>query len=135
MLVIIIAVLGVSNGMLLGTMRLPQAFASLGWIDNRQFAKINLKYQLSIPASLSVASVTLFWLGVHYLTSKFNLLPSSDISEITIVFNNLSFVFLYLAVLGLYRKGIIQNKLTGLFSPILATISAVVLLGWTLDQF
>ena len=45
LLVIIIAVLGVSNGMLLGTMRLPQAFASLGWIDNRQFAKINLKYQ------------------------------------------------------------------------------------------
>ena len=30
LLVIIIAVLGVSNGMLLGTMRLPQAFASLG---------------------------------------------------------------------------------------------------------
>lgn len=136
LLVIIIAVLGVSNGMLLGTMRLPQAFASLGWIDNRQFAKINLKYQLSIPASLSVASVTLFWLGVHYLTSKFNLLPGSDISEITIVFNNLSFVFLYLAVLGLYRKGIIQNKLTGLFSPILATISAVVLLvGGLLTNF
>ena len=73
---------------------------------------------------------------MHYLTSKFNLLPGSDISEITIVFNNLSFVFLYLAVLGLYRKGIIQNKLTGLFSPILATISAVVLLvGGLLTNF
>lgn len=52
LLAIIIAVLGVSNGMLLGTMRLPQAFASLGWIDNPKFAKIDLKYQLSIPASL-----------------------------------------------------------------------------------
>ncbi len=114
--------------MLLATMRLPQAFASLGWIEQSKFAKIDLKYQLSLPASFSVAGATLFWLGVHYLVSKFNLLPGSDISEITIVFNNLSFVFLYWIVFMLYRKGVIQNKLTGLISPILATVAAVVLL-------
>ena len=136
LLVIIIAVLGVSNGMLLATMRLPQAFASLGWIEQSKFAKIDLKYQLSLPASFSVAGVTLFWLGVHYLVSKFNLLPGSDISEITIVFNNLSFVFLYWIVFMLYRKGVIQNKLTGLISPILATVAAVVLLvGGLLTNF
>lgn len=134
--IIIIAVLGVSNGMLLGTMRLPQAFAELGWIKSRKFAKIDLKYQLSIPASLSVAAMTLVWLGIHYIVSKFNLLPGSDISEITIVFNNLSFIFLYLIVLSLYRKGEIKNKLTGLFSPILAMFSAVVLLvGGLLTNF
>lgn len=136
LLAIIIAVLGVSNGMLLGTMRLPQAFAALGWIDNPKFAKIDLKYQLSVPASLSVSAVTLFWLGVHYLVSKFNLLPGSDISEITIVFNNLSFVFLYLIVFGLHRKGEVKNKLTGLVSPILATFAAFTLLvGGLLTNF
>ncbi len=136
LLAIIIAVLGVSNGMLLGTMRLPQAFSSLGWIDNPKFAKIDLKYQLSIPASLSVSGVTLFWLGIHYLVSKFNLLPGSDISEITIVFNNLSFVFLYLIVFGLYRKGEVKNKLTGLVSPVLAIFAAfTLLLGGLLTNF
>ncbi len=136
LLVIIIAVLGVSNGMLLGTMRLPQAFAEFGWINNAKFAKINLKYQLSIPASISVAVLTLFWLAVHYFVSKFNLLPGSDISEITIVFNNLSFVFLYLIVFNFYQKGLVRNKLTGLISPILAVISALILLiGALLTNF
>ncbi len=128
LVVIIIAVLGVSNGMLLATMRLPQAFAELGWINSPRLARIHLKYQLSIPASLSVAAVTMMWLGVHYIVTKFNLLPRSDISEITIVFNNLSFVFLYGIVLNLYRKGIIKNKLTGLVAPILAILSALMLL-------
>jgi APA family basic amino acid/polyamine antiporter len=136
LLVIIIAVLGVSNGMLLGTMRLPQAFAQLGWIKNPKFAKLNLKYQLSIPASLSVVAVAYIWLAVHYLVSKFNLLPGSDISEIAIVFNNLSFVFLYIIVLRLYRKGIIKNKLTGLIAPLLAILSALILLlGGLLTNF
>lgn len=128
LVIIIIAVLGVSNGMLLATMRLPQAFAEWGWIKSPHFAQIHLKYQLSIPASLSVAGVTLMWLGVHYIVTKFHLLPRSDISEITIVFNNLSFVFLYLIVLNLYRKGIIKNKLTGLVAPVLAIVSALILL-------
>lgn len=136
LVVVIISVLGVSNGMLLGTMRLPHAFAVLGWIDVPKFTKINLKLQLSVPASLSVSVATLFWLGVHYLVTKFNLLSGGDISEITIVFNNVSYVILYLIVFNLYRKGIIKNRLTGLVSPVMATISAfVLLLGSLMTDF
>lgn len=128
LVIIIIAVLGVSNGILLAAMRLPQAFAERGWIKNEGMARIHQKYQLSIPASLSVAGVTLLWLAVHYIVSKFHLLPGSDISEITIVFNNLTFVFLYLIVLKLYRQGEISNRLTGLIAPVLAIVSAFILL-------
>lgn len=136
LLVVIVAVLGVSNGMLLGTMRLPQAFAEMGWIHSPKFAKLNLRYQLSLPASFSVVGVTYIWLFIHYLVSKFNLLPGSDISEITIVFNNLSFVFLYLIVLNLHRKGQVKSKLTGLLSPLLAILSAIILLlGGLLTNF
>lgn len=136
LLVIIIAVLGVSNGMLLATMRLPQAFAERGWIKNEKFARIHLKYQLSIPASLSVSGVTLLWLLIHYVVMKFDLLPGSDISEIAVVFNNLSFIFLYIIVLRLYLKGEITNKLTGLIAPILAMLAALVLLfGSLLTNF
>ncbi|TCD45708.1 APC family permease [Streptococcus sp. X16XC17] len=136
LVIIIIAVLGVSNGMLLATMRLPQAFAERGWIKSEKMAKIHLKYQLSVPASLSVAGVTLVWLGIHYLVSKFNLLPRSDISEITIVFNNTCFIFLYFIVLRLFLKGEIKNRLTGFVAPILAIISAITLLvGSLLTNF
>ncbi|MBY5035623.1 amino acid permease [Streptococcus gallolyticus] len=128
MVIVIISVLGVSNGMMLGTMRLPQAFASRGWIGSEKFARIHPKYQVSIAASLSVGLVTMFWLGIHYLVMKFNVLPGSDISEITIVFNNTSFIFLYLVVLGLYRKGEVKRKLTGLVAPILAIIGSLTLL-------
>lgn len=128
LVVIIIAVLGVSNGMLLATMRLPQAFAERGWIKSKKMATIHLKYQLSVPASLSVAVVTLVWLGIHYLVSKFQLLPRSDISEITIVFNNTCFIILYFIVLRLYLKGEVKNRLTGLIAPILAILSAITLL-------
>lgn len=128
MMIIIISVLGVSNGMMLGMMRLPQAFASRGWIRSKRFAQIHPKYQVSIAASLSVSAVTVLWLGVHYLVMKYNLLPGSDISEITVVFNNLSFVFLYLAVLGLHRKGETKRVLTGLIAPIFAIVGSLILL-------
>ncbi|MCP1640035.1 APA family basic amino acid/polyamine antiporter [Streptococcus gallinaceus] len=128
MVIVIISVLGVSNGMMLGTMRLPQAFASRGWIRSEGFARIHPKYQVSVAASLSVGLVTMLWLGVHYLVMRYNLLPGSDISEITIVFNNTSFIFLYSTVLGLYRKGEVKRKLTGLFSPVLAIVGSLILL-------
>lgn len=128
LVIIIISVLGVSNGLLLSLMRLPQAFAERGWTKNNKLAHINPKYQLSVPASLLVSACTLVWLLIHYFVSKFNLLPGSDISEIAIVFNNLTFVLLYVSVLKLYLKGEITNRLTGLVSPIMAILSALVLL-------
>lgn len=128
MVIVILAVLGVVNGMILGTMRLPQAFAARGWIQSPAMAKIHLKYQLSIPASLSVSLVTLGWLGVHYFVSKWQLLAGSDISEVAVVFNNTSLIFLYLAVLRLYFKGEVKRKLTGLIAPITAIVGAMVLL-------
>lgn len=136
LIIIIIAVLGVANGLTLSNMRLPQAFAARGWIKNQAFAEVDRRYQMSVPASYSTAIMTILWLGVHYLATKFNLLPGSDISEVAIVFNNMSFILLYMAVLGLYRKGEITNKLTGLFSPIFATLSIIVLfIGSLLTNF
>lgn len=128
--IVIISVLGVVNGMLLATMRLPQAFAARGWIRSEKMAKIDLKYQLSIPAALSVTGVVLFYLLAHFIVQSLNLLPGTDISEITIVFNNFSINILHLAVLGLYAKGEIKNKLTGLVAPIVAILgSTMIVIG------
>ncbi|HEN0718279.1 TPA: amino acid permease, partial [Streptococcus agalactiae] len=133
---VILSVLGVANGLLLGTMRLPQAFAERGWIKSERMANINLKYQMSLPASLTVTAVAIFWLFVHFMVTKFNLLPGSDISEIAVVFNNTSLIILYVLVLSLYLKKDIKNKFTGLVSPILAILGGLILLiGSLLSNF
>ncbi|HFZ9719230.1 TPA: APC family permease [Streptococcus agalactiae] len=134
--IVILSVLGVANGLLLGTMRLPQAFAERGWIKSERMANINLKYQMSLPASLTVTAVAIFWLFVHFMVTKFNLLPGSDISEIAVVFNNTSLIILYVLVLSLYLKKDIKNKFTGLVSPILAILGGLILfIGSLLSNF
>lgn len=136
LVIIIIAVLGVSNGLTLSNMRLPQAFAARGWIRSSEFAKVHPRYQLSMAASYSVAGVTIFWLLIHYFVTKYHLLPGSDISEVAIVFNNVSFILLYLTVFGLYRKGEITNILTGFLSPLCAIVSiGVLFVGSLLTNF
>ncbi|WP_303971966.1 APC family permease [Streptococcus merionis] len=125
--IVIISVLGVVNGMLLATMRLPQAFAARNWIKSEKMAKIDLKYQLSIPAALSVTGVVLFYLIVHYVVQSQGLLPGTDISEITIVFNNFSINLLHVVVLRLFAKGEITNRLTGLVAPVIAMAGSLMI--------
>lgn len=136
MLIVIISVLGVANGMLLGAMRLPQAFAIRQWLPFKSFIDLHHKHELSISSSISVALVTLFWLIVHYFVHKLTLIPGSDISEVSIVFNNLGFMILYGVVIKLYLKRDVTNVLTGLIAPILAIIGTLILLiGSLLTNF
>lgn len=128
MLVIIMSVLGVVNGLLLANMRLPRALAERGWIRSDAMAKIDEKYQVSILSSLSAVGVCLLFLVLHYVVTTLQILPGSDISEITIVFNNTSLIVIYAVVLNLYRQKKITNRLTGLIAPILAIVGAIVLL-------
>lgn len=136
MLIIVISVLGVSNGFMLSGMRLPQAYAERGWFGGKKVATIDERYQLSVASSFLVYGTTLVWLLVHYVLTKTSFLPNSDISEIAIVFNSLVLVILYLTVLKLYRQGVITSRLTGLVSPILAILGvAMLLIGSLLTSF
>ncbi len=135
-LVVIISVLGVVNGLLLTTMRLPQAYAARGWINSSKMGQIHPKYQISIRSAVAVIGLTVFYLLLHYAVTKFNWLPGSDISEITIVFNNFTLNLLHLVVLRFYLKGKIKNKFTGLFAPIFAILgSFMILIGSLMNNF
>lgn len=128
LVVVILSVLGVTNGLLLGGMRLPQALADRGWINSKRLAHIDPKYQLSIASSLLYAGVSLGWLVVHYFVQSYDLLNGRDISEISIVFNYLCLILLYVVVFQRFRKKITQNKLTGFVAPIMASIGSLLLL-------
>lgn len=135
-LVVLISVLGVVNGLVLTTMRLPQAYAARGWLKAPKMAELHPKYQLSFPAAFSIIGTTILYLGLHYLVTKQGWLPGSDISEVAIVFNNVTLVILHLTVLKLYRQGDIKQILTGFFAPIFAIIGALTMLfGSLMNNF
>lgn len=136
LILIVISVLGVSNGILLGNMRIPQAMAEKGWLRSKRLAAIHPTYQLSIASSLLVCAVTIAYLVLHYIVMKTNFLPNSDISEISIVFNSAALLVLYGAILKMYRKGEITNRLTGLVAPICAMIGgSLVVIGSLMNNF
>ena len=87
LVIIVISVLGVTNGVLLGGMRMPQALAERQWLNSKRLAVIDPKYQLSLSSGFLFAITSLVWLLIHYITQKYQLLNGRDVSEISIVFN------------------------------------------------
>ncbi|MEG1932491.1 MAG: APC family permease, partial [Pygmaiobacter sp.] len=129
---VIISVLGTSNGLILGGMRLPYALGLRGMMPGKTFlTKENEKLGgMPVGSTLVMLIGMLFWWVIHFLSMKFNLLPGSDISEIAIVVHYLLFIPLYLSVMVLTKKGRITNKFYGYISPVLACVgSLVVLIG------
>lgn len=136
-LFILIAILGVINGITLGHIRIPKVMGEKNMLlKSKSFLKVNPKTLLSKNASLFALTISLFWMLVHYLTLKFQLLGQSDVSEIAIAFSYLVYMALYLKVLQLYRRGRLKNFwLSGLF-PILASFgSLIIVFGSLLTNF
>ncbi|NLZ82596.1 MAG: APC family permease [Clostridiales bacterium] len=126
---IICAVLGVVNGIVLASLRTPQALANKGMIP---FAKkvelINPKINLSIWACLISFAISSLWMLVHYFTQKFNLLSGSDISEIAIVFSYVSYIVLYIKILKMKKDNIITSKFKGIVCPLFAILGSIIIL-------
>jgi len=122
---VVIAVLGVVNGLILGGLRMPQALASKDMIPNaKSVEKINDRVQLSIKSwGISFVS-SLLWFIVHYLTQKTNVLSGGDISEIAIVFSYACYIMLYIKVLSMKKNGQIHSIFRGVICPIFAVLGA-----------
>ena len=130
LVVVIISMLGVLNGVLLAGMRMPQAMAEKRMLPKGRLENIHPKYQVSVWAALLFTAVTLGWMLIHYLTQHFQVMGKGDVSEITIVFNYLFYIVLYLRVIKLNREGIATNRFTSVFSPMMGILgAAMVVLG------
>lgn len=118
---ILIAVLGVVNGLVLGVLRMPQAMALKGMLPKSERIKvINEKTQLSSSAAKLSILVSLSWLLIHYLTQKFGFLSGGDISEIAIVFSYITYISLYLKVFKLSKNKVV---------PLLGILGSLVIVG------
>lgn len=128
---VLIAILGVVNGVSLGYIRLPQTLASKNMVPfSDRITQIDDKKGLSPYAALTAYLITVFWLIVHYFTQRFDVLAGGDISEIAIVFSYVAYILLYVKVMGLKKSGIIKSPFLGTVAPILGVIgSLIILLG------
>ena len=126
---VVISVLGTVNGVIIGMMRLPYSLAIRNMIPNsKKFDTISEKYGISLSSGVLSYIISILWMIIHYITQKYNLLPNSDVSEISIVTNYAGFILMYAAVIKLAKKGEIKNKFMGYVVPILATIGSLFIL-------
>lgn len=126
---IIVAVLGVVNGVTLGSLRMPQALANKNMIPGgKKIATIHPKFHLSIGSCLVSFIVSFIWMGIHYITQKTGVLGQSDISEISIVFSYICYIILYVKVFIMKKKGIVRSKFKGIVCPILGILGSMIIL-------
>ncbi len=126
---VIISVLGTANGLTMGLCQLPY---SLGLRDmfpySEKVSKIHEKFDFPIISTAVGFVITLCWIALHYITQKFNLLPNSDISEISITLNYVAFILLYVQVLRFGIKREIKSVWKGIINPVLAIIGSLIIL-------
>ena len=136
LLFIVISVLGVLNGVILGSLRMPQALASKNMLPYAQkIAVINPKIQLSIWSCIISFGASALWMLIHYITQASKTMASGDISEISIVFSYACYIILYIKVIKMKKQNIIKSKFKGIICPIFAILgSSIIFIGGFLSN-
>ena len=136
LLFIVISVLGVLNGVILGSLRMPQALASKNMLPYAQkIAVINPKIQLSIWSCIISFGASALWMLIHYITQASKTMASGDISEISIVFSYACYIVLYIKVIKMKKQNIIKSKFKGIICPIFAILgSSIIFIGGFLSN-
>ncbi|MFA9466732.1 MAG: APC family permease [Velocimicrobium sp.] len=136
MIFVIIAVLGVINGISLGSIRMPQALASKNMLPNsKKIANIHPTFEISLRSGIISYIATAIWMILHYLTQKSGILNGRDISEISIVFSYSCYSILYLKVIFMKKEKQIQGYFKGILCPLFALLgSAIILFGGILSN-
>lgn len=126
---IVISVLGTVNGVIIGMIRMPYSLSIRNMFPkSSKYNVVSEKYSVPIKSGIITYIINIAWMIIHYITQKFNMLPNSDVSEISIVINYIGFILMYIAVINLARKGDIKNKVKGYVVPILAIIGSLFIL-------
>lgn len=130
---VLISILGVVNGISLGYIRLPHTLAVKSMMPmSKKISRLDEEKGLSPYAALTAYSITIFWLVMHYVTQRWDILAGGDISEIAIVFSYVLYIVLYIKVIQLQNKGLINSKFLGLVAPFLGILGSLTILlgGW-----
>ena len=126
-----ISVMGTTNGVILGSIRLPYSLAlrnALPGSDNLK--KLNPKSKMPVNSAIFAMAVSVIWWVIHFLQNQFSWLVNGDVSEIAIAMSYLLYIPLYLVVFNMWRKKEVTSIGYGVIFPLFATIGSLfVLLG------
>lgn len=126
---IIISVTATANGLMTGLFQLPYSLAIRDMLPkSKQIATINEKYGIPLLSYITGGTIILFWIAIHYVTQKYNILVNSDISEIAVTLNYVLFIGLYYEVFRLSCVGEIKGFFKGKLNPILAILGSLIIL-------
>lgn len=123
---IIISILGTINGIIIGFLRLPNALAQRNMFPfSNKFKKINNNLGISINSAIFTFALSLLWIFINYLSQKYNLLGNSDISEISISFNYIAYIYVYINIIKLSINSKNPNRIKDFLFPFLAIIGSL----------
>ncbi|MDZ5010788.1 amino acid permease, partial [Clostridium perfringens] len=120
---VVVSILGTVNGLIMGHIRMPYSLAIRGMFPNsNKIKKVNENLGMPINSAIISFIISVVCLFIHYITQKYNYLPNSDISEVSITVNYLLYILLYFKVFKMGLAGEIKGLLRGKVNPILATV-------------
>lgn len=126
---VIISIIGTVNGLTLGMIRLPHSLALRKMFPKSEIIdKVNDKLLMPVNSAIVAFIICLAWFIINYITTKFNILPNSDISEISITMSYLLYILLYVKVIQLGNKGIVTGVWNSKINPVLAIIGSLMIL-------
>lgn len=126
---VVISVLGTVNGVIIGIIRLPYSLAIRNMFPcSQKFVNVSEKYSIPLNSGILTYFICIAWMFIHYITQKYNILPNSDVSEISIVINYIGFILMYVAVIKLKMSGEIKSRIKGYLVPILAIAGSLFIL-------
>ena len=126
---VIISIMGTINGLTLGMIRLPHSLSVRNMFPKSMVInKIDEKLLMPVNSAIVAFIIAIVWYIAHYLTTKFGLLPNSDISEISITMSYTMYILLYVKVIQLGRQGKISGIWNTIINPVLAIIGSLIIL-------
>ena len=133
---VIVSVMGTVNGLITGFMRMPYSLAMRkGMIPfSKQLKKVHSQLDIPVSSALFAFLICAFWMIVHYICTKFSIIPNSDISEIAISIAYMLYIVLYYQVYSLYKQKQIKSLFKGVICPVFATIGSLIILSGGLQS-
>ncbi|MDZ5038496.1 amino acid permease, partial [Clostridium perfringens] len=120
---------------IMGHIRMPYSLAIRGMFPNsNKIKKVNENLGMPINSAIISFIISVVCLFIHYITQKYNYLPNSDISEVSITVNYLLYILLYFKVFKMGLAGEIKGLLRGKVNPILATVGSLIILFGSLNN-
>ena len=92
-----------------------------------KISKIDEKLYIPVNSAIVGFVISIFWLAIHYITTKLSMMGNSDISEISVAMSYLLYIILYVKVLKFGINKEIKSIFIGIITPILAIIGALII--------